>query len=88
MPNPDKPRDRPTVPEVLPLARVVYARHCGGCCAHVVIDDGNVEQVFANHALDRAREQMHQDCMNLCEALVRMTPTQRKKIYQSYEKRP
>jgi len=53
-----------------------------------VIDDGNVEQVFANHALDRAREQMHQDCMNLCEALVRMTPTQRKKIYQSYEKRP
>lgn len=80
MTDPDKPRDRPTVPEVLPLVRAVYQRHCAGCCAHVVIDDGNVDQEFTESSLERARELGHADCIALCEALVQMTPTQRRKL--------
>lgn len=71
---------KPTVPEVAPLARAVYARHCCGCCAHIVLDDGNLEQGHAEFCLEQARELGHADCITLCEALVRMSPTQRKKL--------
>lgn len=46
----DKPRDRPTVPDVLPLVRAIYERHCAGCCLHIVTDDG-VITYLANPAL-------------------------------------
>ena len=63
--------------------RAVYARHCAGCCAHIVTDDGNVAQAHADFCLDQARLNGHADCLALCEALVLMTPTQRRKLYAS-----
>lgn len=78
----DKPRDRPTVPDVLPLVAVVYARHCAGCCAHILVDDGNVDDESAAYCLQRATEQGHADCIALCTALAQMTTTQRRKVYR------
>ena len=77
----------PTVPQVFPLLQAVYARHCAGCCAHIVTDDGNVEQESAEFCLQRAQERGHPDCLALCEALVLMTPTQRHKLYGHPDKR-
>src|SRR5690606_16179911 len=33
----------PLAVAVLPLAQLVYRRHAAGCCLHVVLDDGNVD---------------------------------------------
>lgn len=77
---PNKPRDRPTVPQVAPLMARVYQRHAAGCCAHLVLDDGNVEDHSAQFCLQWALDKGHPDCIELCEALVKMTRTQRLKL--------
>jgi hypothetical protein len=81
MKNPDKPRDRPTVPDVLPLIRAIYARPDGasGCCLHIVTDDFNCEQDNIDYCLAYARERGHTDCIQAAEMLAAMTITQRSK---------
>jgi hypothetical protein len=71
---------KPTVPEVLPLVDAVYARHCAGCCFHVVLDDWNIEKHFIDSACDWAMERGHEDCMALAEKMRHMTPTQVRKL--------
>lgn len=80
----DKPRNRPTVPDVLPLVREIYERHCAGCCLHIVTDDGNVEQHSAESCVEWAREQGHEDCLRAAEILAQMTPTQRRRVYMEH----
>src|SRR6185369_16413008 len=75
--------DKPTVPEVLPLVQSIYSRHSGGCCLHIVTDDGNVEDDHVAFCLKYAKEQGHPDCVTAAELLLRMTKTQRRKIYRS-----
>lgn len=76
---------KPTVPEVLPLARAIYARKGGavGCCLHIVLDDGNVEDGSVQYCLEQATEAKHEDCKELAEKLLQMSKTQRKKISSS-----
>ena len=71
---------KPTVPEVLPLVRAIYERHCAGCCLHIMTDDGNVEQDSAEFCLQWAIERGHEDCIAAARLLVQMSPTQRGKI--------
>jgi hypothetical protein len=80
----NKRPDRPTVPDVLPLVRQIYERHCAGCCLHIMTDDCNIEQGHADFCLDWAKRQGHDDCIRAAEMMVQMTETQRKRIY--YEK--
>lgn len=80
----DKPADRPKVPDVLPIVRAIYERHCAGCCLHVITDDCNTEQEFADHVLDFARERGHADCIRAAEMLVQMTATQRREVYKRH----
>jgi hypothetical protein len=80
----NKPRDRPTVPQVLPLVNAVYERHCAGCCLHILTDDCNVEDDHADYCLTQARERDHADCIAAAELLVRMTETQRREIYKRH----
>ena len=75
---------KPTILEVLPLVQAVYARHCAGCCLHIVTDDGNVDQGCAEFCLEQARKSGHVDCLAAAEQLVLMSPTQRKKIYRQH----
>ena len=72
-----------TVPDVIPLMYAVYDRHCVGCCAHIVTDDGNVRDKDAQFCLEQAKEEQHLDCLALCEALVQLSPTQRRKLYRA-----
>jgi hypothetical protein len=66
-------------------AAVVYARHCAGCCAHIILDDGNVEQHHAEFCLAQAQDRGHADCLALTELLARMTQTQRAKLFKHYD---
>jgi hypothetical protein len=80
----DKPRDRPTVPDVLPLVRSIYTRHCAGCCLHILTDDCNVDDDSAAFCLETARERGHAECITAAEMLVQMTTTQRRKVYRNH----
>jgi hypothetical protein len=86
MKNPDKPRDRPTVPEVAPLIRAIYEREGGGCgcCLHIVTDDYNCEQSSIDFCLEYARERGHSDCIRVAEMLAAMTITQRTKASRTW----
>ena len=74
---------KPTVPEVLPLVQTIYARHCAGCCLHIVLDDGNVDDDEVQFCLDRAVTAGHADCQRCAELLVRMSKTQRLKLHHT-----
>lgn len=78
----DVPR-KPTVPEVLPLVQALYSRSSVGCCLHVVLDDGNVEDVFVRHCLEFARQEGCGECERLAGLLTQMSRTQRTKLYRS-----
>lgn len=71
---------KPTIPEVLPLARAVYVKSSVGCCLHIVLDDGNVDNGSVAHCMEWAREQGHPDCLELAELLATMSKTQRRKL--------
>lgn len=74
---------KPTVPEVLPIVNAIYARHPGGCCWHIVLDDGNTEAFSVQWVI---REWLplnwcgHEECKQLAELLPRMSVTQRDKL--------
>jgi hypothetical protein len=71
---------KPTVPEVLPLARAIYARNHVGCCLHIVLDDENVGDGDVQFCLEQAVKREHKDCEELARKLLSMTRTQRRKI--------
>jgi len=73
---------KPTVPEIAPLVRALYrSRHGGaGCCLHVVLDDGNVEDSSVEFCILYATERGHEFCTALGRALRSMSRTQRLKL--------
>lgn len=83
----DKSPDRPTVPQVLELLRGyrrIDANRLSGGVVHVIVDDGNVEQYFADSCLTEAESSPEWDRpedVEIARALAAMTPTQRRKVY-------
>ena len=73
---------KPTIPDVLPLVRALYARPGGsvGCCLHVILDEPNPGLGSALWCLEYARKIGHSDCIELAEILVQMSRTQRNKL--------
>jgi hypothetical protein len=71
---------KPTVPEALPLAQAIYARHAGGCCFHILLDDGNCDRSDIAFCCEWAREKGHPDCIALAEKMQHMSPTQARKL--------
>jgi hypothetical protein len=79
---PNLPRDRPTVPEVVPIIRALYRRHSAGCCWHVVLDDGNYDSVAWSVARiedEGCYEAPATECLELAKLLPKMTVTQIRK---------
>jgi hypothetical protein len=87
-PIPDKPRDRPTVPQVLEFAQAYNAalEQRGSYVwgpLHIALGDGNLEEgsiVFCAHA---AIDEADVDGARLAGMLLAMTGTQRRKLYGS-----
>lgn len=75
--------DKPTIPEVLPLVRAIYTRDrigAVGCCWHILLDDGNVDDIDVEFCADQARYHKHLDCLALVDPIKRMNKTQRRKL--------
>ena len=77
---------RATVPEVRLLVQAVYLSPTGGvgCCLHIAMDDGNVEDSHIELCLEQAKERGHATCLAAAEALRKMTKTQRRKLYHTH----
>lgn len=73
---------KPTIPEVLPLVKAWYDKPGNGAGGifHIILDDGNNQQHWANLALEEAKELGEQDAITLAEKLAAMSPTQRLKL--------
>ncbi len=69
---------RPTVPEVRQFAKALKQR--GGCCLHIVLEDGNTKDGDVRFCLEQATNKGHADCKQLAEMLLLMTQTQRRKL--------
>jgi hypothetical protein len=86
----EQPQKKPTIPEVIPLVKAWYAlpgNDVGGIF-HVMLDDGNWEQCFANSALQDARELGDPQAIELAEKLAAMSGTQRRKIRKVWFRDP
>lgn len=93
----NKPRDRPTVPEVLPLVRELYRESEAGGPLHIVLDDGNISDEYVqwciNEAIPQYGENWHATpdpvrdlCYRIAAMMLQMTTTQRRKLVSlSYE---
>lgn len=82
----DSKQKKPTLPEVIPLVRAWYALPGNGAGGmfHIIIDDGNYEQHFANSALKEARETGDPVAIELAEKLAAMSSTQRRKLRKTW----
>lgn len=78
---PDRPRDRPQVPDVQPLVTALYKVHGAGCCLHLALDDGNLDADSIRYCLGYAKENGHGGCVRIAEMLLQMTPTQRRRLH-------
>jgi hypothetical protein len=78
---------KPTVPEVLPLVWDLYDRSLDGCCLHIVLDDGNVDDASVKFCMRYAEEMVHWECLCLAETLLHMSKTQRTQLSsRAYER--
>ena len=73
---------RPTIPEVLPVARAYVAKsgNSVGGSLHLVLDDPNYDDGSVRYCLELARERDDQDGIVLAHLLLAMTRTQRSKL--------
>jgi hypothetical protein len=74
---------KPTVPEVAPLAvafRELPGNTAGGTL-HIFLDDGNIDDRSIAWCAEYAREIQDEDAVALAHVLLKMSKTQRRKIY-------
>ena len=73
---------KPTIPEVLPLAKAYVRKPWFGVGGnlHIVLDDGNIENSNILFCQDLCRGDKDVDGERLCGLLLQMTKTQRRKI--------
>lgn len=73
---------RPTVPEVLPLARAYYAKpgNAAGGNLHLVLDNKNVQDDHVRYCLECAMAADDSAGVELAQTLLKMTKTQRLKL--------
>jgi hypothetical protein len=73
---------KPTVPDVLPLARAYYeiAGNEVGGHLHIVLEDYNIDDGSVQFCLDEARAHRDEAGVELASLLLRMSKTQRLKI--------
>lgn len=75
----------PTVPEVLPLIRAYYAKpgNSVGGHLHITLEDGNVDDDSVRYCIESSRWCGDDDGVALGEILLRMSRTQRRKLYHA-----
>lgn len=77
----------PTWKAMLPLALSIYKRNGVGCCWHITLDDGNLDNHNVAFCAEQARASGHADCIALIELMVHASKTQRGRLYNCREMR-
>lgn len=80
--------EKPTLNNVRPLIKVYYqgrGSQCG-CCNHIVLEDPNQEDSAVEHCIESAKENGHEDCEAVGRLLLRLSFTQRTKLYRWWGK--
>ena len=55
----------------------IYFRSLAGCCWHIVLDDKNIEDSFVQSC---TRDAQHPECREIGPLILKMSPTQRRKL--------
>lgn len=78
-------QNKPTLDKVLPLVREYYARPGNGAggSLHIVLDDGNISDDHVRFCIKWAEERGDTSGVELGNLILRMSKTQRKKLYLS-----
>lgn len=71
---------KPTTDRVRPLVAAIYKRSVVGCCLHIAMDDGNVDDDDIEFCILQAQAAGHDDCERVGGLLLQMSRTQRKKV--------
>jgi len=71
---------KPSIPEVLPLARRYCSRRDGGGSLHIVLEDDNVDDASVRWCIDYAEERGDPEGRELARLLLLMSKTQRRKL--------
>jgi hypothetical protein len=72
---------KPTIPDVLPIARKYYDTHPAGGSLHIYLDDGNTSDGNIEFCLKYARQEHDEEGAALATLLLQMSQTQRTKLY-------
>jgi hypothetical protein len=80
------PTEGHTRASVTALAKAYYAKpeNSVGGNLHVVLDDGNIEDDCVKFCRERAVEEGDVDGIELADALLQLSYTQRRKVYRDY----
>ena len=79
----------PTIPihHAIELANRIYRRNCVGCCLHIVLDDGNIEDSHVAFCVEQTNKPVHKgphdDCRELADLMMTFSKTQRRKVINS-----
>lgn len=76
---------RPTAHEVAKMARDYYdlPNNGAGGNLHIVLDDGNLGTGSIAHCLERAKSRGDEPGILLAEAMLKLTPTQRRNVMRN-----
>lgn len=69
-----------TARELLADARAIYRRHSAGCCLHLALDDGNIEDSSVDFCIRAAAENGHAECESFARRYRTLTRTQRRRL--------
>lgn len=72
--------DRPTVREVVPLARRLFTPESEGCCLHIVLSDTNITDQNVDCCIAQALHLEHWECLAVAKQLRSMTKSQRCRV--------
>lgn len=59
-------------------------RERSGCCLHIVLDDGNLEDTHVEFCVGYAEEQGHRECVHLASLMLDLEEVDRQVVEDMY----
>lgn len=75
-----------TLPDVLPLAKRLYNEASVGCCLHLPLSAGEMDNESLRRSIQVAEQKQHAHCETLARVLLRFTEGQRTRLVSQVKK--